>query len=218
MGAVKLSGITPRNPKQKLFVDILKRPDRPIVIGYGQAGCGKTVLSAHVGCTKLQTGEVNKIIITRPTVCVGGDDLGYLPGTLEQKLAPWMRPVYDALLLNYSPTKIKQMMDNGVVEVASLAHMRGRTFNDTWVICDEAQNTTIDQMLMVLTRIGKGSKLVVTGDPLQHDRSIVVNGLSDLLRRYHNHPHKSDMVEIVEFTSSDVERHPVIPFILELYS
>jgi len=215
---MKGTSITPRSPQQHHFVNSLIRPNPPIVVGYGQAGCGKTLLSAHVGCQKLQMGEIERMVITRPTVSVGGDDLGYLPGTLEQKLAPWMRPVYDALLLSYSAGKIKTMMDNGVIEVASLAHMRGRTFNNSWVICDEAQNTTVDQMLMMLTRIGKNSKLIVTGDPLQHDRSMAVNGLSDLLRRYFNHPTKSEFVEIVEFTSSDVQRHPVIPYILELYN
>lgn len=209
--------LKPKSIRQQQYVDVLSKNNPSIVIATGAPGSGKTLFAAHIGAHKLKTGEVNKIIITRPTISVGSDNLGFLPGTLTKKLEPWMRPVNDALLYYYKKTVIDQMIDDGTIELASLAHLRGRTFDKSWIICDEAQNTTVDQMLMMLTRIGKDSKMVITGDPMQHDRSLHTNGLSDLLYRLQNTHTNQKSFEIIEFDGSDVQRHPAIPVILELY-
>lgn len=218
----KAFNLRPKNLKQQHYVETLKNIDPPIVIATGASGSGKTLFASYIGAQKLIDGQVERIVVTRPTVSVGTDNLGFLPGTLDQKLEPWVRPVFDALGLHFDKQKITQLMKDGILEVASLPHLRGRTFTNSWIICDEAQNTTAEQMLMVLTRIGEGSKLVVTGDPSQHDRSINDNGLCDLLYRINNTRSKCDFVskaiEVIEFDYRDVQRHPVIPIIIEMYS
>ena len=131
-------------------------------------------------------------------------------------MSPWIRPIYDVLQLHYPKSKIDLLIKDGVVEICPLAYMRGRTFEKSWIICDEAQNTTVNQILTVLTRIGNNSKMVVTGDPEQHDRGFDINGLNDLLERM---TYLGDMSDIqkVEFSETDVERHPIIPLILSMY-
>lgn len=207
--------IAPKNKKQAQYVDLLKRDNPTIVVASGSAGSGKTLFATHIGMQKLQSGEVNKLVITRPAVSVD-EDLGFLPGKLEEKMAPWTRPVFDVLQYYCPKTKIEKLMKENIIEIAPLAYMRGRTFEKSWIICDEAQNTTINQMLMVLTRIGRGSKMIITGDPLQYDRGFNQNGLQDLTEKL-MYNSNSDYIEVVEFEESDVERHPVIPFILEMY-
>ena len=213
--------ISPKNANQKHYIEMLKKPNPYVVVATGAAGTGKTYLATQMGAQKLVNGEVDKIVITRPTVSVGPDDLGFLPGSLEKKMEPWLQPIYDVLQHHYSRGKIEKMIKDRVIEVAPLAFMRGRTFDHSWIICDEAQNTTKDQMLMVLTRIGQNSKLVITGDLSQYDRGFDVNGLSDLLTRLHRSKDTEDPMteyfDIVSFSNDDVLRHPVIPFILKMY-
>jgi phosphate starvation-inducible PhoH-like protein len=210
--------IKPRNYKQQLYLDLLHKQNPTVVIASGSSGSGKTIGAVSVGLEKLKAGDVDRLILTRPTVAVGSDNIGFLPGSLERKLEPWMKPIFDVMQLHYPKSKIEKMMKDGVFEIAPLAFMRGRTFSKSWVICDEAQNTTISQMLMMLTRIGKGSKLVITGDPLQHDRDFSVNGLEDLVTRLEYAGEELDpYVEVVYFEEGDVERHPMIPHILGLY-
>ena len=158
-------------------------------------------------------GKVQRLIVTRPAVSVD-EQHGYLPGTLDQKMDPWTRPVFDSLRRFYAPKKIMQMREDGVVEVCPLAYMRGRTFEDSWIIADEMQNSTPSQMRMVLTRIGEGSKLVVTGDPAQHDRGYDQNGLIDFLTRLGS---SSESIQHIQFTDEDIVRHPVIKEILAVY-
>jgi len=213
-----VKNIKPRGVNQIRYVELLTAQKPHIVVATGASGSGKTLIATHIGCQKLYSGEVEKLVITRPTVSVGPDDLGFLPGTLHQKMEPWVKPVYDALMMHYPKTKIVQMVDEGKIEIASLSHMRGRTLSQSWIICDEAQNTTIDQMLMVLTRIGQGSKLVITGDPMQHDRTMSINGLSDLLHRCNRFTPRDDIFQIVQFDVNDVQRHPAIPVVLDIYS
>ena len=207
--------ISPKNAAQRRYVDLLSKPKPYVVVASGPAGCGKTLLATHVGVQKLHEGVIDRMIITRPTVSVD-ESLGHLPGTLEDKMSPWIRPIYDVLQLHYPKSKIDRLIKDGVVEICPLAYMRGRTFERSWIICDESQNTTVNQLKTVLTRIGNGSKMVVTGDPNQYDRGFDVNGLNDLLERMSFLSDVSD-IEKVEFSESDVERHPIIPLILSMY-
>jgi phosphate starvation-inducible PhoH-like protein len=210
-----LKNILPKNINQQRYVSMLHRTNPYIVVATGPAGCGKTLLATHIGVQKLQDGMVDRIVITRPAVSVD-ESHGFLPGTLEEKMGPWIRPVYDVLQRHYPKSKIDRLIKDNVIEISPLAYMRGRTFEKSWIICDEAQNTTINQMLMVLTRIGSDSKMVITGDPNQHDRGYETNGLNDLIQRMAYNERKPG-IEHVMFDETDVERHPVIPVILEMY-
>jgi phosphate starvation-inducible protein PhoH and related proteins len=209
--------LKPKNAKQAYYLDILKRDTPHVVIASGVAGSGKTLLATIIGIEKLLNGSVRKLVVTRPTVPVG-DDIGYLPGTLNKKMEPWIRPIYDSLSMHYSSNKIENMFKENIIEVVPLTYMRGRTFSDSWIICDEAQNLTIDQSLMVLTRIGQNSKMVITGDPMQHDRKFGDNGLIDLMNKVSMSYHEPNpYFEVVEFTEDDVERHPIIPHVVKMY-
>jgi phosphate starvation-inducible PhoH-like protein len=207
--------LAPKNDKQAKYIDMLNAKDPCIVFGVGAPGSGKTLLSAHIGVTKLVRNEIDKLVITRPAVSVD-ENHGFLPGTLERKMEPWMRPIYDALLMHFSRNQIDQMIRNKVIDICPLGFMRGATFNNSWIMCDEAQNTTISQMMMVLTRIGTNSKLVITGDPLQHDRGYQNNGMTDFLERV-QYTDTQGHIGVVEFLEEDVERHPVIPLVLSVY-
>jgi len=208
----------PLNDTQRHYINILKQEDPVIVIAHGAAGSGKTYCATSVALDMINQGRVSRIVLTRPAICVDDEEHGFLPGTLEAKLGPWMLPIFDVLNDKIGKGHVERMIKEGKIEIAPLSHMRGRTFNDAWIILDEAQNTTIGQMKMVLTRIGQGSKLVITGDPSQNDR-VDENGLSDLLDRLLElSEYDQDDIRIVEFTERDVERHPVVPFVLSLYS
>jgi len=203
----------PRTLTQKAFLTLLNAPSIPVVFASGPAGTGKTLLACTVGAQQLAHGKVKRLVVTRPAVSVD-EQHGYLPGTLDQKMDPWTRPVFDSLRRFYSPNEIDRLRRHDIVEVCPLAYMRGRTFDDSWIIADEMQNSTPSQMRMVLTRIGEGSKLVVTGDPAQHDRGYDQNGLIDFLTRL---TVSSDMIKSIQFTGEDIIRHPVIKEILEVY-
>lgn len=207
--------LQPRNDKQRIYVDKLQDNLPHIVIATGSAGTGKTMLATHVGVLKLLNNEVKRLVITRPAVSVD-EAHGFLPGTLEKKMEPWMRPIFDTLALHFPRNKLDSMVKEKIIEVCPLAFMRGRTFENAWIVCDEAQNTTMHQMLMILTRIGPGSKLVITGDPNQYDRGFDNNGLSDLIQRIKYHD-CGNQIDIIEFEDSDVERHEVIPLVLNMY-
>jgi phosphate starvation-inducible PhoH-like protein len=204
--------INPRNLVQTRYKALLDNRLIPVVIGTGPAGTGKSLLACNSAAQALKLGHVNRIVLTRPAVSVD-EQHGFLPGTLEAKMDPWVRPLTDALGRHFRPYQIRSMMDERVIEVCPLAYMRGRTFDGSWIIADEMQNSTPNQMQMVLTRIGDGSKMVVTGDPKQHDRGFETNGLSDLVSRLR----PSDQVQHIMFTDADIERHPVIKEILGWY-
>ena len=199
--------VSPRTLAQGRYLDLLQS-SVPIVIGTGPAGTGKTLLACHAGAKALIKGQVARLILTRPAVSVD-EQHGFLPGTLEKKMEPWTRPMFDCLGKYISPKEIKNY-----VEICPLAYMRGRTFENAWIIGDEMQNSTPSQMKMLLTRLGEGSKMVVTGDVQQHDRGFEENGLSDLTRRVFT---VSDYIHHVEFTDEDVVRHPAIREILSMY-
>lgn len=212
-----------RNPAQKQYLATLESPEHSIVFATGPAGTGKTILACHLGIRKLQSGDIQKLILTRPAVSVE-EQHGFLPGSLEEKMEPWLRPVYDVFYQYFSPQKLQKLIQQQTIEICPLAYMRGRTFENAWVIADEAQNMTPNQMLMLLTRIGNNSKMVITGDPKQHDRGFEANGLTDFLDRYEKNERQLAIlgtsfndVSIVRFEHKDVERHPVIRKILSLY-
>lgn len=214
---LRVSGkyLQPKNVNQKKYMDLLNAENPPIVIASGSAGTGKTHIATQVGVKRLVSEEFKKIIITRPTVSVD-ESIGFLPGTLEQKMNPWTRPIFDILGLHYSKKKIDTMIEDQIIEICPLGFMRGRTFDNSWIILDEAQNATANQVLLVLTRIGEGSKIVVTGDPDQHDRGFSDNGLVDLIDRV-SCSEIDESIGLVQFDKSDVERHSVIPIILDMY-
>ena len=209
---VKKQMLSPRTVTQKKYIDLLYSTV-PIVIGTGPAGTGKTLLACHAASKALVSGQVQRLILTRPAVSVD-EQHGFLPGNLNKKMEPWTRPMFDALHRNFSPKRVKDMVMDEQIEICPLAYMRGRTFDNSWVIADEMQNSTPSQMKMLLTRIGEGSKMVVAGDTKQHDRGFEENGLIDLLTRLDP---DSTNVRRVEFTEKDVIRSQVVKEILRMY-
>jgi phosphate starvation-inducible PhoH-like protein len=204
--------LSPRTFTQRKYLDLLYS-SVPVVIGTGPAGTGKTLLACHAGSKALVAGKVQRLIITRPAVSVD-EQHGFLPGNLNKKMEPWTRPMFDALYRNFSVKKVQDMIYDQQIEICPLAYMRGRTFENAWVIADEMQNATPSQMKMLLTRIGEGSKMVVAGDLQQHERGFEENGLLDLLCRLN--PESTNM-RCVQFTDEDVVRSQVVKEILGIY-
>ena len=206
--------IVPRNISQENYLELLKNPKKYIVFAIGPAGTGKTMLGVPMAIKLYKEGVISKIIITRPAVSVD-EDHGFLPGTLNQKMEPWTRPIMDVFEDYYHPREIAEMLDDGVIEIAPLAMMRGRTFKNAFIIADECQNTTASQMKMLLTRIGEGSRMVVTGDLNQADRPHE-NGLLEFCNLY-GQGGDSRMIAMAKFGTRDVERHPVVKEVLSIY-
>ncbi|GAB3128196.1 PhoH family protein [Tsukamurella serpentis] len=204
--------VRPKTVNQKKYVDAID--EHTIVFGVGPAGTGKTYLAMAKAVQALQAKQVSRIILTRPAV-EAGERLGFLPGTLNDKIDPYLRPLYDALHDMMDPEAIPKLMAAGVIEVAPLAYMRGRTLNDAFIILDEAQNTSAEQMKMFLTRLGFGSKIVVTGDATQVD---LPGGATSGLRAAVNILHGIDDIHISELTSADVVRHRLVAEIVDAYS
>ena len=203
--------ISPRTLAQRRYIDLLQS-QVPVVVGTGPAGTGKTLLACHAASRALASRQVERLILTRPAVSVD-EQHGYLPGNLEQKMAPWTRPMFDALYRWYAPKKVRDMIYDQQIEICPLAYMRGRTFDNAWIIGDEMQNSTPSQMKMLLTRIGDGAKMAVIGDPDQHDRGFEENGLFDLVNKLNG----SENIKHVLFTEDDVVRSDVIKEILRMY-
>lgn len=215
----KIEPIVPRNPRQEQYIRLLEAPEPPIVAAIGPAGVAKTYICNAIGIQKLMAGQVDKLVITRPAVSVD-EQHGFLPGSLEDKMDPWLKPIYDVFYKFISPSQCVDLIKKQKIEICPLAFMRGRTFDNAWICADEMQNSTVSQMMMLLTRIGMGSKLVITGDPDQHDRGFSVNGLSDFSRRLENciDDRTHSDIQVVRFGYEDVERHPVIRRVLGLYN
>ena len=203
--------IRPKTLNQKRYVDAID--ENTIVFGIGPAGTGKTYLAMAKAVAALQAKQVNRIILTRPAV-EAGERLGFLPGTLNDKIDPYLRPLYDALHDMVDPDSIPRLMASGTVEVAPLAYMRGRTLNDAFIILDEAQNTSAEQMKMFLTRLGFGSKMVVTGDVTQVD---LPGGTQSGLRIVRDILGGIDDVHFAELTATDVVRHRLVGDIVDAY-
>ena len=204
--------IRPKTVNQKRYVDAID--SNTIVFGIGPAGTGKTYLAMAKAVSALQTKQVSRIILTRPAV-EAGERLGFLPGTLSEKIDPYLRPLYDALHDMMDSEAIPKLMSAGVIEVAPLAYMRGRTLNDSFIILDEAQNTTAAQMKMFLTRLGFNSKIVVTGDVTQVD---LPGGDRSGLRAAMEILHGIDDIHFAELTSADVVRHRLVSEIVDAYA
>ena len=190
---------------QILYVKKLMSLKSPIVVAAGPAGCGKTLLACQVAAQKLISNQIDKIVITRPTVSVD-EDLGFLPGKLEKKMEPWVKPMFEI----FERERVQKS-----VEIVPMAYMRGRTFRNSFIIADEMQNSTPNQMKMVLTRIGEDSKMVVTGDLNQSDLRFALNGLNDLFHRLSDKD--LEYIDHVIMTGEDIQRHPAIVEVLKLY-
>ena len=208
--------IIPKSRAQERLILSLFDPETHITIAVGPAGTGKTYLAMQAAIKALRTGEVEKIVLTRPAVEVDGEKHGFLPGDLNQKMEPWTRPLLDTLNEYYSPKDVAQMLADQIIEISPLAFMRGRTFKSAYIIADEMQNSTPGQTKMLLTRIGAGSRIVVTGDVEQADRTKSNNGLIDLCERLQKAGVKG--VDVCQLTDRDIQRHPIIGKILEMYS
>ena len=203
--------IKPKTMGQKKYVDMIT--DKMIVFGIGPAGTGKTYLAMAMAITAFKNEEVGRIILTRPAI-EAGEKLGFLPGDLQSKIDPYLRPLYDALYQIMGAESFQRNMEKGLIEVAPLAYMRGRTLDNAFIILDEAQNTTPAQMKMFLTRIGFGSKVVITGDATQKDLAPgTKSGLDVALRVLR----KVDEIAICKLTSNDVVRHPLVQKIVQAY-
>lgn len=203
--------VKPKTIGQKTYVDAIR--DNMVVFGVGPAGTGKTYLAMAMGITAFKAGEVSRIIMTRPAI-EAGEKLGFLPGDLQSKVDPYLRPLYDALYQIMGAESFLKNSEKGLIEVAPLAYMRGRTLDNAFIILDEAQNTTPAQMKMFLTRIGFGSKVIITGDMTQKDLPTgAVSGLDVAQRVLKN----IDGIEFCNLTSKDVVRHPLVAKIVKAY-
>ena len=205
--------ILPRNRNQESYVLKLLDENKDIVFGIGPAGTGKTLLAVQVAVKLFKEGAVDKIIVTRPAVSVD-EDLGFLPGTLEEKMAPWTRPIFDVLKEYFNAAEITGMIQEGIIEISPLAYMRGRTFKQSFILADEMQNATPNQMKMLLTRLGEGSMMAVTGDLNQADR-LKDNGLIDFTNRLAKG--NTSCLDIVHFDQGDIERHAAVKAVLQVY-
>ena len=203
--------VRPRTAGQERYFQALMQHD--VVFGVGPAGTGKTYLAMAAAVDAIRRGIVHRIVLVRPAV-EAGEKLGFLPGDFQAKVDPYLRPLYDALHDLLEPSLRMRYLESEVVEVCPLSYMRGRTLNDSFIILDEAQNTTVPQMLMFLTRLGEGSRMVVTGDPSQTDLPAnVPSGLGDALRKLDG----TDGVGVVKLDAGDVVRHAVVSRIVTAY-
>lgn len=208
--------LVPKTINQEKYILALLDHTVDIVISSGPAGTGKTYLAMQAAIKAMKAGEVDRIILTRPAVGVEDEKHGFLPGDINQKMEPWTRPLLDVLREYYTARDIAHMLEEQIVEIAPLAFCRGRNFKNSFVILDEAQNATPGQMKMIMTRIGEGSKMVITGDVEQADRKTNDNGLLDLQKKLKNA--KVPGLEICDFELKDVQRHKIIEHIIKLYS
>jgi len=212
----KTINLIPKSLNQETYIDLLTDPVKHIVFATGPAGTGKTMLAMQAGVKALKENSVNKIILTRPAVGVDDEKHGFLPGDITAKMEPWTRPLFDVIVEYYSPKEVARMLDEQIIEIAPLAYMRGRTFKEAWVVADEMQNATPGQIKMLLTRLGEGSKIVVTGDTRQADRCDRDNGLLDFKHLVESYK-DCKYIAGVEFEAKDIARHPAVKEILSIY-
>lgn len=204
--------VVPKNLHQEDYLYAIE--DFPVIFGVGPAGTGKTLLATLKAIEALKNGDIERIVITRPAVSVD-EQHGFLPGSLIEKMAPWTRPIFDVFEEYFTPKEIESMIEENVIEVAPLAYMRGRTFHKCFVIADEIQLTTPNQMKMLLTRLGQDSTMVLTGDLEQADRTDD-NGLRDFLAKVERL--ESENIEVIRFDQGDIERSVVVEEVLRIYN
>jgi len=207
--------LRPKTLAQEQFILDLTDAATHISIAVGPAGTGKSYLAMLAAMQALRQGRCNKIILTRPAVGVEDEKHGFLPGDLVRKMEPWTRPLLDIMKEFYQPRDIVRMIEDEIIEISPLAFMRGRTFKNAWIVADEMQNATPNQIKMLLTRIGENSKIVLTGDVEQTDRTTANNGLLDLAARLRAQPRPG--LSVCELGSRDVQRHPIIATVLAMY-
>jgi len=208
----------PKSQNQKQYVEYLNDKKVDMILAVGPAGTGKTLFACLRAITLLRNGEINKIILTRPVVPVE-EDIGFLPGNIVKKMDPWTRPIFDLFLEFYSKTDIDNLIHNNIIEISPLAYMRGRTFKNAFIIADEMQNSSPNQMKMLTTRIGIETKIVITGDLLQSDK-FQNNGLYDLLnkiRDYQNPEELDEKIKMVSFVNDDIERSELVRKMIQIY-
>ena len=203
--------VTPRSPGQKVYLEAIAAND--LVFGIGPAGTGKTYLAVVCAAAELMSGRVDRLILSRPAV-EAGERLGFLPGDMKEKVDPYLRPLYDALYDVMPAEAVVKGMADGTIEIAPLAFMRGRTLSSAFIILDEAQNTTPQQMKMFLTRFGEGSKMVITGDPSQVD---LPPGATSGLAQAQDYLRSVKGIQLVRFENSDIVRHPLVSRIVDAY-
>jgi len=212
----KKIALIPRNVAQENYIEALEDDNTPIVVSTGPAGCGKTWLATLAAVKALNEGKCDKIVITRPNRAVDDLEIGHLPGDTMEKMAPWWRPLRDIFLKYYGPNELNSMLEQEIIEISPLAFMRGRTFDNSWIIGDEMQNSSPEQMKMLLTRIGENSKIVITGDPNQNDMRNKENGILDVINKL-NFTDNNSPFALAEFSNNEIVRNPVISNVLECY-
>ena len=202
--------------RQNVYLTALRSNIKPIIIATGPPGTGKSLLACQVGAEKLHSKQVERMVITRPAVCTD-EDLGYLPGKLEEKMDPYMRPIMDILDMYFTKSRVKQFMAHGTIEIAPLAYMRGRTFTNSYILGDEMQNSTDNQMKMMLTRLGEDSKMVITGDIDQCDLDIDrPNGLMSITGKIREIADLEYITHVI-LEDDDIQRHDAVKEVLKLY-
>lgn len=206
---------SPKTENQRTYYNYLASKNSSIVIATGPAGTGKTLLACSSAIQQLKNNEIEKIILTRPVVSVE-EEIGFLPGNLAQKMDPWTRPIFDIFNEYYLMSEVTNMIKNGVIEISPLGFMRGRTFKKSCIIADEMQNSSPNQMFMLLTRIGDKSKMVITGDLAQSDRQ-VNNGLKDLIMKYKKNENNIENIHLVELNNADIKRSKLVETVIQMY-
>jgi phosphate starvation-inducible PhoH-like protein len=220
--------IYPRSPNQSKYYNELRNLENQLLIGVGPAGCGKTYFSCQAAIHELQTKTIGKIVITRPLISVEREEIGFLPGKMNEKMDPWVRPIVDVLCEILSKETVENMILCNTIEISPLAYMRGRTFKDTFIIADEMQNSSPLQMRMLTTRIGHGSKMVINGDLEQSDYyKNEKNGLFDIINKikeYHRdkgavkESNDQSKIVICHMNNTDIYRSPIVSKILDIYN
>jgi len=207
----------PKSENQKKYVSFLDDNKYKIIVSLGPAGTGKTLFACQKAILKLKTDELNKIIITRPVVSVE-EEIGFLPGNLIKKMDPWTKPIFDIFLEFFSKTELDYMLLINKIEICPLAYMRGRTFKNAYIIADEMQNSSPNQMKMLMTRLGDNSRLIVTGDLRQSDIKIE-NGLNDFINKFniYNKSYNDTSISVVNFENEDIERSEIVKQIIDIY-
>lgn len=204
-----LKTIKPKSPNQKILIDAIQ--ENNLILAIAPAGTGKTFLAVCAACDALTSGKVGRIVLTRPAV-EAGESLGYLPGDMQEKMAPYLRPLYDVLVERLSQKRVTAFIEDGLIEIAPVGYLRGRTLTNAFVVVDEAQNCTYTQIKMILTRIGWNTTMVVTGDPDQSDLPHGQSGLKEIADKLEAVP----AIPVIRLSSHDIVRHPLVSAILDV--